>query len=250
MGLEKLLHYDIGRRLSLVDHFWAEKTTLDAVFENRDVEVGDFAHQPYAVDVSRESVSLERLGTVKTAQGTTPLRVQKTLKVDTDAARTEITYTLTNPGNQPLSLWFAPEFNVNLLAPDAEDRYYYLPEASGSAKTGTKASGGGAATALADAVATRPAKDARLKDTRMVSRGELKAIKALGLRDEWMGIDYALHFDRPADVWRFPVETVSQSEAGFEKIYQSSALYPNWQVSLGAGESWQVVITQTLQALS
>ena len=34
----------------------------------------------------------------------------------------------------------------------------------------------------------------------------------------------AISVDRPADLWRFPVHTVSLSEGGFEKIYQGSCL--------------------------
>ena len=51
-----------------------------------------------------------------------------------------------------------------------------------------------------------------------------------------MGLDVRLTFDRPADVFTFPVETVSQSEAGFERVYQSSVVLPVWRLFEG-GES-------------
>jgi len=35
---------------------------------------------------------------------------------------------------------------------------------------------------------------------------------------------------------------VSQSEAGFERVYQSSMLMPVWRISLGPGKSWTAVI--------
>ncbi|MBI5695067.1 MAG: DUF1926 domain-containing protein, partial [Nitrospirae bacterium] len=41
-------------------------------------------------------------------------------------------------------------------------------------------------------------------------------------------------------LWRFPVETVSQSEAGYERVFQSSCLTPVWRVSLAPGVPWKV----------
>jgi alpha-amylase len=42
----------------------------------------------------------------------------------------------------------------------------------------------------------------------------------------------------PADAWWAPIETVSNSEAGFERVYQGSALLLSWPVHLAAGERW------------
>lgn len=230
-GLEKLLHYDEIRRMSLVDHFFGPATTLETLFQSKHEECGDFYRSPYAVDIQRDQVTLTRIGTVKSGGKNQSVQVEKTLSFSKDAAETTIAYTITNLSDQAVDLWFSSEFNVNLLAPDAPDRYYYLPEVPKPSGTGN--------TAVAEQVA--------LKDQRMVSRGVLENLSAIGLKDEWMGIDYALTFSRPAALWRFPVETVSQSEAGFEKIYQSSALYPNWKFSLGAQETWTVEILQTVQ---
>jgi 4-alpha-glucanotransferase len=55
-------------------------------------------------------------------------------------------------------------------------------------------------------------------------------------------------WNRPGNVWRFPVETVSQSEAGFEKVYQSSAVFPNWKIDLGPQDHWQIEITQRISS--
>jgi len=43
-------------------------------------------------------------------------------------------------------------------------------------------------------------------------------------------------------LWRAPVETVSQSESGFERVYQSSMVMPLWRISLGAGATWETEI--------
>ena len=40
-----------------------------------------------------------------------------------------------------------------------------------------------------------------------------------------------------ADVWWAPIDTVSNSENGFERVYQGSALLLSWPLTLGPGES-------------
>jgi 4-alpha-glucanotransferase len=94
-------------------------------------------------------------------------------------------------------------------------------------------------------VAVAP-KTETLTDTRMVSKGVLEAIPGIELLDDWMGLTYQLAFDRPTTVWRFPIQTVSQSEAGFERVYQSSVLLPNWKLNIAPGSTETLVITQTL----
>ncbi len=62
------------------------------------------------------------------------------------------------------------------------------------------------------------------------------------MTDEWLGVRFALLFDRSAVLWRAPVETVSQSEAGFERGYQSSMVMPLWRISLSPGKTGNVKI--------
>ena len=42
----------------------------------------------------------------------------------------------------------------------------------------------------------------------------------------------------PADAWWAPIETVSNSESGFERVYQGSGLLLSWPVRLAEGERW------------
>jgi alpha-amylase len=59
------------------------------------------------------------------------------------------------------------------------------------------------------------------------------------LIDEWFGIDIGLFMEQSSVIWRFPIETVSQSEGGFERVYQSSVLLPNWRLNLSPEQSWR-----------
>ena len=76
----------------------------------------------------------------------------------------------------------------------------------------------------------------------LASRLDLAPCRRVGAKDEWLGLDARLIFDREAPVWAYPVETVSLSEGGFESVYQCTLLLPRWRLSLGPGEGWGVEI--------
>jgi alpha-amylase len=55
--------------------------------------------------------------------------------------------------------------------------------------------------------------------------------------DEGFGFTVTLKFSRKVDLWVFPLETVSLSEAGFERTYQGTVLLPVLRADIPAGES-------------
>jgi alpha-amylase len=77
------------------------------------------------------------------------------------------------------------------------------------------------------------------------SVGSIENEQFIGLCDEWRKLDIRISLDKPASIWRFPIETISLSEGGFEKVYQSSVVFPNWKISLK--DSWQVRIIKELK---
>ena len=75
------------------------------------------------------------------------------------------------------------------------------------------------------------------------SRGALDDAVALTLVDEWIGAEIALHWSPGGHVGWAPIETVSLSESGFERIYQGSAMLVSWPVTLAKGSSWGGFVT-------
>jgi alpha-amylase len=55
-----------------------------------------------------------------------------------------------------------------------------------------------------------------------------------------MGLDVTIHWDRTTDVWTFPIESVSQSEAGFELVHQSISLQPHWLIQGDREGRWSM----------
>jgi Domain of unknown function (DUF1926) len=56
--------------------------------------------------------------------------------------------------------------------------------------------------------------------------------------DEWQ--DVAVNIDAPgaSHLWIAPIETVSESEEGFERVYQGSQILAIWPVQMMTGAKW------------
>ncbi len=69
-------------------------------------------------------------------------------------------------------------------------------------------------------------------------------LSRIALCDGWRNLEFGLHFSRNARVYRFPLETVSQSEDGQERVYQGSVVLPCWQLRIppGAAESFSLTV--------
>ncbi|HJP89327.1 MAG TPA: alpha-amylase/4-alpha-glucanotransferase domain-containing protein [Candidatus Limnocylindrales bacterium] len=66
----------------------------------------------------------------------------------------------------------------------------------------------------------------------------------------WLRTSIETEVSAPADAWIAPIETVSNSEAGFERVYQGSALLMSWPVTLAPGARWSARITHRVTVVS
>ena len=210
-GLERLLHYDWYRRLSLLDHFLHPDTRLETMHNMSYGEQGDFINQAYDL-VTHETdesvvIALSRDGHVWVGPEFWPVRVHKAVRVPRAGAGFVVAYELTNQWDRPVDLWFGVEFNLNLRSGAGQGHFY------------------------SDA-------GRHLEPDHPASMAEEEHIAEIGVRDESLGVDVHLAWSQPGTLWRFPIETVSRSEGGFERVYQSSVLVPNWRISLGESATW------------
>ena len=211
-GLERHLQYDSYSRKSLLDHFYDDNVSADAIAFNSAAERGDFLQGAYEARIRRSSdrvqVQLSRFGN---AWGI-PLRITKGVTLQAGSNTVEVAYLLEGLPHDR-SLHFAVELNFAGLPADADDRYFHV-QGQRLGQLGTPLN---------------------LGDT-----------KKLNLCDEWLGIDVGLEFNRPTQIWTFPIETVSQSEGGFELVHQAVCVHPHWQVNGDADGRWATVIQLTL----
>ncbi len=57
--------------------------------------------------------------------------------------------------------------------------------------------------------------------------------------DEWQHVAVALEAPSARNFWIAPIETVSESEDGFERIYQGSQIVAVWPVELQSSAEWR-----------
>jgi alpha-amylase len=211
-GLEQRLQYDRWPRKSLLDHFFDPGANLQSVARGEATEHGDFVQGIYESKIRRApdrvQVQLTRIGRVAGRE----VRITKGVTLEAGGDALEIAYLLENlPFDQPLR--FAVEMNFAGLPSGADDRYFYDARGNRLGQLGKQLD-------LADA-------------------------PALNLVDEWLGIDVGLAFNRPTGLWTFAVETVSQSEGGFELVHQSVCVHPHWLVKPDASGRWSVTMKLT-----
>jgi alpha-amylase len=195
-GLDERLQYDKYPRKSLLDHFYDAEVSLESVARGEASERGDFLAAPYDAvirrDPGRVQVQLSRSGTVYDHE----VRITKGVTLASGGSALRIAYLLEGlPQDRPLH--FGVELNFAGLPAGADDRYFYR----GEERLG-----------------------------QLGTRLDLADVKQLGLVDEWLGIDLCLTANCPTSFWTFPIESVSQSEGGFELVHQSVVVQPHWFV--------------------
>ena len=57
--------------------------------------------------------------------------------------------------------------------------------------------------------------------------------------DEWQGVSVTLTAPHAQEFWITPIETVSESEEGFERIYQGSQIVAVWPLEIASGAEWR-----------
>lgn len=215
-GLENILFYDWYQRHNFLDHFLGKEAGLEGFKKCSYPEEGDFVNQPYGVikteaGDSAASVLLRRQGHIYRDGRKTPLQVDKTYRMDNKGVL-RVSYAIQNLGDAPVDLWFGTELNLTLLAGNEADRYYLFDGKPG-------------------------------KKPRMNTEGATPSLSKASLVDEYMKMRLDIELGAEAALWRFPIETVSQSESGFEKTYQGSCLLFHWKFELQPKESKLLEVT-------
>jgi alpha-amylase len=206
-GLDALLAYDELRRGSLIEGLFAEgETPLDPV-------------APWSA--ARGVIGAERLEcavqddaggvSVVLSRAATPDMLALEKRVTIRDATLEVRYRLRPPAGQRLTGRWAVQWNLALTAGNAPDRYLDL--------------------------ANRPT---------LGSSGRARDLSAVTLVDEWAAVEAALRWNPAAELAWGPVETVSLSEGGFERIYQGTALLLVWRLDVGPDDEARLEAAVTL----
>jgi alpha-amylase len=93
-----------------------------------------------------------------------------------------------------------------------------------------------------------PAAYYQLDDERLPhdTAGSRAGVAILRSGNDYIGIDVATRAMPAAEAWISPIDTVSNSEAGFERVYQGSALVFAWPIALAAGATTTVRVEHSI----
>ena len=208
-GLEALLAYDEVRRGSLLDGWFDAGTTPLDPVSPWERALLALPGEPLGC-TTREVGGAIAVTFTRGAEA--PVSVEKAVTIR--EATVEVRYRLTAPAATPVAGRWAVQWNLALTAGDAPGRYL---TATGRPSLG--------------------------------STGRERDAAGVALVDEWIGVRARLAWAPAAELAWGPVQTVSVSEAGFERIYQGTALLVVWPVGLHAGETRELVASITLERL-
>jgi alpha-amylase len=198
-GLDRHLHYDRYNRSCFRSMVFSAGRTLEDYRLGRLEESLRLAGGTYEV----LHAEADRC-TLAASDGSAGCRVSSTIAIDAQSISSQ--WTLEQSGLAEIEAGL--ELVLNLLAPDAHDRYFVLPDSEENPK------------------------GPELRRPRLSWSGEVRG-GTVRLVDEWLGVEIEVMAAPAARWWILPIYTVSQSEGGFEKVYQGSCLLPHWAVEGG-----------------
>ncbi len=209
--LDKYLIYDWYNKYSLMDHFLKEDTTCESFYKAKYGEQGDFTILPYRYNIYREKnmarVSLIRNGHVWIGDEFLSLSLAKDILLLKDDSSVRIDYSLKNTSFTDYDVWFGVEFNFSLF--ERENKGKYIEYADG-----TRSYFG--------------------------SLYEKKEVDEFTIYDTIIGFKIQYTFDIPVILWHWPVDTVSQSEAGFERTFQSLGILISFKRHIAENEIFPI----------
>lgn len=208
--LDKFLHIDWYIRRFAHDHFIFVETT-PAQFERMEyTELGDFVNQPYRIvealkDENGVRVKMQRDGNLWHQGRNFPVLLDKTISLSGPGNRLEVEYEITNKG-----AWrqfaFAVETHFSLLSRNDSDRTILVPK----------------------------------KEFLPILAGDRTDnydIDGYEIKDKTRNIRISFRSHNKHTLWTFPIETISSSEEGFERIYQETAIAHIFYFTLNQNEA-------------
>ncbi len=212
---------DWHRRGAYLDHFLRDDADVWAVYRAFYGEQGDFVNLPYEATIhggGKESViELARDGHVWVGAYHRPVRVVKRFTFVHGSDAYLCSYTVHNQSVMPVDVRFAVELAVGFDGGQNLD-YCWLAINGGEEKKSL------AAVAVYDDITRHSA---------------FTTLRSMALTTD---------VDQPCALWTYPLETVTNSEAGYERGYQGTVLLHVWTLHLEPQADWTGNIRQRVMS--
>ncbi|MGI8703570.1 MAG: alpha-amylase/4-alpha-glucanotransferase domain-containing protein [Candidatus Limnocylindrales bacterium] len=222
-GLEELLVYDWHERRSGLIHLMPRDVEVADLRPLRYPEWGDFADQPFQVERLGPGGSLvvRREGALFVAGGPHPLRIAKEIRTGGDrlAPSLEVAVEVESAASGAVDCDLGIEWGINLMGGGGNPAAWYAVGGVGDQRQPMRLphDGSGDVTGIRDGADDREG-------------------SSLAFGNDDVGLQVNVVTSPRGRASWFPIETVSNSEAGFERVYQGSALLFRWRLELGPGD--------------
>ncbi len=212
-NLERYLVWDRGKRLGMVDRLLRDDATVERLAAQEPCELVELASAPYELERSGSGVTMKCDAVLP---GNVHLTICKSLRLAEGGRTPCVELEVINTGSVRAKVRYASEFNLALLAGDAPDRRIEVPG--------------------------RTLPDAHNAGTGCET--DVRLVRFVNGWDRWT-LEFEVSGD--AQLWRYPVHTVNNSEAGFELVYQSTCVLFVWQYDLPPQQSWKALLNLRVQ---
>ncbi|MCX8064813.1 MAG: DUF1926 domain-containing protein [Candidatus Hydrogenedentes bacterium] len=200
-NLHEYLFYDSYLRYSMRDHFFPMNINIEHLYKNTYDEWWQNCDKNYDYKTDIDHILFESVGEVSVPPYSWTVKITKRFHLescpDENVLHFSVQYGIENLSEGTFQGYFGCEWCFNFLTGSSEDRYIYFHNRNVQKKVG-------------DLV-------------------DLYGTNKLSLIDEWQKIKVNFNFSEDARVFNFPLETVSQSENGQERIYQGNVVIICWQ---------------------
>jgi hypothetical protein len=226
-GLAAQLHYDAYERRSGLVRLLAPGTDAATWATGQAPELGDAVDGAYEVEtLEADRLVVTREALVRRADagdgdghdgkgggGRILVRKELTLGGDRRSPTLTLGLTVTNRSDATIEAILGLEWTLMMLG------------------------GGGNPAAWWEVEGTRSGHD---------SPGTADAVTTVAQGNDYIGIAVSTTVSEPATAWWAPVETISNSESGFERVYQGAGLLLSWPLSLAPGASRSLAVSHAV----
>jgi alpha-amylase len=210
--LASRLHYDDHeRRLGLIRLLHPDASPAE-VAAGQAEELGDVVAGAFeVVEVSPGRLVVERKASARAGGDARPVRIEKSIQLGGDRRSPTLSIQLAveNRSAVPFDARIGLELPAMLLG------------------------GGGNPAAWIEVSGRRSGHD---------SSGTAAGVATLSQGNDHLGVAIDASMEPPADAWWAPIETISNSESGFERVYQGCGLLLSWPRRLDPGERFHAIL--------
>ena len=212
-GLDKLLTDDWHMKRCFIDHFLGPDASIDEFTLGQISDEGDFVLNEYEYECLDHdtTIILRRRGSLWRLEGPKKILLEKQFRFIAGSPMISVRYRVTAEEEDVPDVRLGIENNFNFQAGHADDRYIMI-------------------------------NGERPRESYLDAVNHRVGCGAVILRDDWRNLGVGLSFDRETEIWQVPINTISLSEGGFEKVYQGTTLASIFMVNLKRGEPFEINI--------